>query len=499
MIQKRSAGVLLPVSALPGPFGIGTLGEEARRFVDRLAEMGFSYWQVLPLGPLDGGNSPYAGDSAFAGNPLLIDFADLCERGLLTKEECTQAYYTGTPHTVDYTYAARNSRHWLMVAYSRLSSSLKAEVLAFAERAPWVKEYSLFRAVKEEKQGLPWQEWGELSVYEACVKRQGEFAEGVLFHTFVQYLFYQQWASFKAYAATKGIGIIGDIPVYVAGDSSDVWAHRQLFELNKEGFPLRVAGVPPDYFSEEGQLWGNPLYRWSQMAAEKYAWWVRRLLHALELYDYVRIDHFRGLVSYWAVPAGAKSAKEGNWEQGPGYALFEALEQAYPNAPLIAEDLGSFGEDVVRLLEETGFPGMRVVQFGFRPPEAAENSHRPHNYPVNVLAYTGTHDNNTLLGWLWEAPPAERETALAYCGYTDDRWGDGGASAPACRALIETVWRSAAALAIVPVQDMCGFGNDTRMNIPGVPEKNWRYRVVKEDLDKIDALYFKKLNHLCGR
>lgn len=498
-MQKRSAGVLLPVSALPGPFGVGTLGEEARRWIDRLADMGFSWWQVLPLGPLDGGNSPYAGDSAFAGNPIFIDFTDLHRRGLLTAAEAQAAEYPGTPHTADYAYAQKNSQKWLKVAYGRATPALTAAVEAFAAQNPWLAEYSLFSAVRQRHGGRPWQEWGALAAYDVCLARRAEFEPEAGFYRFVQYLFYQQWNSLKAYAAAKGVGIIGDIPVYVAGNSSDVWAHRHLFELDEQGYPLRVAGVPPDYFSADGQLWGNPLYDWDAMASEAYGWWVRRLTHALGLYDRVRIDHFRGLASYWAVPADAKTAKEGTWEPGPGMALFNALERVCPGAPLIAEDLGTYGEDVVRLLEQTGFPGMRVLQFGFQPPEDAGNSHRPHNYPVNALAYTGTHDNNTLLGWLWEASPEERAAALCYSGYADTRWGDGGADAPACRRLIETVWRSAAALTVVPVQDMCGFGNDTRMNVPGVPESNWRYRVVNADLNKIDTAYFKELNRLCGR
>lgn len=498
MTQARASGVLLPVSALPGPYGIGTLGEPALRWIDQLRKMGFSRWQILPLGTLDAGNSPYAGDSAFAGNSLLIDYGELASEGFLTEAEAETARYPGTPHTADYAFARQN-RRLLKTAFNRLTPPQKEAVRAFAAARSWLPDYSLFAAIREAQQGRPWQEWGALADYATAQSRREEFANSCLYYQFEQYIFDRQWSRIKAYAAQNGVAIIGDVPLYVSQSSCDVWAHRALFDVDEAGFPRRVAGVPPDYFSADGQLWGNPLYDWAAMAKDGYAWWIARLTHALTLYDTVRIDHFRGLASYWAIPAGAASARAGHWEKGPGTALFAALRQALPALPLIAEDLGTFGEDVITLLEETGLPGMRVIQFGFDPPGDSGNSHRPHNYPVNVLAYTGTHDNNTLLGWLWEATPPQREAALRYCGYRGDRWQEGGFHAPACRALIETVWRSAAFLAVLPVQDMCGFGRDTRTNIPGVPESNWRYRVVQPDLDRIDTAFFRELNALTGR
>ncbi len=499
-MNKRSAGVLLPIASLPGPFGIGTLGVEALRFIDRLSDMGFSWWQILPIGPLDGGNSPYAGNSAFAGNPLLIDPSALCEAGYLTREEAMSAMYSGTAHTVDYAFAAENSEHVLRLAFARATERDRQAVCNFAADNLWAEDYALFMAIRERQNGAPWQEWGEYACYTNAVRDRTSFVDGIAYYLFVQYLFYQQWNAVKTYATKKGIGILGDIPVYVALDSCDVWAHPEQFELDEQTLqPKRVAGVPPDYFSEDGQLWGNPLYNWDVMKQRGFDWWLSRLRHALKLYDTVRIDHFRGLASYWAIPAMACSAKEGCWEEAAGKDLFTALFAENPKPSVVAEDLGVFGEDVEDLLCYTGFAGMRVLQFGFDPWDDANNSHRPHRYPQNALAYTGTHDNNTLLGWLWEATPKEKETALRYCGYEGSDWGCGGPHSPVCRALIETVWRSAANMAFVPVQDMCGFGKDTRLNVPGVPQDNWRYRVVTQDLDRIDVAYFREINALFGR
>lgn len=499
-MNKRSAGVLLPIASLPGPFGIGTLGIEAFRFIDRISDMGFSWWQILPIGPLDGGNSPYAGNSAFAGNPLLIDPSALCEVGYLTREEAMSAVYSGTAHTVDYAFAAKNSERVLRLAYARITEPNRAAIHAFAAENPWAEDYALFMAIRERQNGAPWQEWGTYACYANAVRDRAVFADGIAYYLFVQYLFYQQWNAVKTYAAKKGVGILGDIPVYVALDSCDVWAHPEQFELDEQTLqPKRVAGVPPDYFSEDGQLWGNPLYNWDVMKQRGFDWWLGRLNHALKLYDTVRIDHFRGLASYWAIPADARSAKEGCWEEAAGKDLFAALFAQNPQPSVVAEDLGVFGEDVEELLRYTGFAGMRVLQFGFDPWDDADNIHRPHCYPKNALAYTGTHDNNTLLGWLWEATPKEKETALRYCGYEGGDWGCGGPHSPVCRALIETLWRSAADMAFVPVPDMCGFGKDTRLNVPGVPQDNWRYRVVTQDLDRIDAAYFRAINALFGR
>lgn len=482
-MTDRKAGVLLHISSLPGPFGIGVFGEEARRFADRLAQMGFHYWQILPLGTLDSGNSPYAGDSAFAGNFLFIDPRGLAEEGLVSEADVADGLYPGSPHTVDYGFVFRAREALLRKAFANFRaarqrfSALAEEIARFEKAQRWLLPYAAYAAQKNGRGG-----------------DEAEQQYGI----FVQYLFFRQWTALKAYINKKGIRIIGDMPIYVAADSCDVRTEPELFRLDPAtGEPVQTAGVPPDYFSEDGQLWGNPLYDWKEMARRGFGWWRKRIAYALQLYDVLRIDHFRGLAEYWAVPAGAETAKEGHWEDGPGMALFEALRGLYEDGALIAEDLGVFGEKVRDLLKQTGVSGMRVVQFGFDGTKG--NLHLPHCYPENCIAYTGTHDNNTLLGWLWEAPAAERDFMLRYCGFRGENWGEGGSRSPACRAVIETVWRSAARIAVVPVQDMCGFGSDTRMNIPGVSEGNWRFRIDRKALDGIDAAYFAELNALFER
>lgn len=487
--MKRNAGVLMNISSLPGPYGIGTLGREARDFCDFIASLGFSVWQVLPLGTLDRGWSPYASDGAFACNTLYIDPLTLYNEGLISRSELDSAVYQGSPYTVDYQSVSDNREAMLRAAHDRASSSLLNAARDFAKQSGWLEDYALYRAVREtDKSGT--------MTYDEAKRHEGDYARRADQHIFNQYLFYREWASLKAYANAAGIEILGDIPVYLAAASFEVWAHPELFLLDERRNPTMVAGVPPDYFSEDGQLWGNPIYNWAAMKKNGYAFWVERMERALTLYDRVRIDHFRGLASYWAVPAKAASAKEGHWEEGPGMTLFDALFKKVTSPKIIAEDLGVFGEDVVNLLKSTGFPGMRVIQFGFL---GGESTHLPHNYPENCVAYTGTHDNNTLLGWLWELTPPERKALFDYIGYKGDDWSRGGYDAPCVRAVIETVWRTHAATAILPFQDMCGFGKDTRMNIPGVPSLNWRYRATREVINGIDQAYFQHINSLFGR
>ncbi|MBP9989092.1 MAG: 4-alpha-glucanotransferase, partial [Ruminococcus sp.] len=302
----------------------------------------------------------------------------------------------------------------------------------------------------------------------------------------------------KAYANSKSIHIIGDMPIYVSMDSADVWSNLPLFLIDEKTLkPQKVAGVPPDYFSEDGQLWGNPLYNWDKMEGENFTWWINRIGSALSTYDIVRIDHFRAFASYWEVPAESETAKNGKWADGPKMKLFNEVFKAYPDAPIIAEDLGLFGEDVVQLLNDTNFPGMKVIQFGFDPD--SDSSHIPHNAVQNSVNYVGTHDNNTILGWLWEANERERKFALDYVGFENGNWGDGGFYSGSCRKIIEAVWKSSSNTAIVPFQDMCGFGSDARMNIPGIPEKNWLFRTTAETIEHIDKAYFRKINILYRR
>lgn len=500
MELKRGAGVLLNISSLPGPYGIGVFGEEAKDFLQRIAKMGFTYWQVLPFQPVDPMHSPYTSCSAFAGNWLYIDPRGLVKEGLLTQQEAQSGFYPGTPYTADYEFAGARRLESLRLAFSRLGDTQRQAVEAFAAAQKWLPDFALYQSLKGAHGQRAWWEWGEYAQYSYAAAHREEFAEETAFWEFVQFVFFSQWEEIKSFAKEEGVSIIGDMPIYVARDSCDLWSNLPLFLIDAKTLsPQKVAGVPPDYFSEDGQLWGNPLYDWDAMKADGYRWWVDRIGMAFRCYDIVRIDHFRAFASYWSVPAEAKTAKEGEWVEGPGHALFEAIAAAYPDPAILAEDLGVFGEDVVELLEFTDFPGMRVIQFGFDPD--SNSTHLPHNYPQNCIAYAGTHDNNTLLGWLWEATPAQRQFALDYCGFEGkgDSWSAGGYQSASCRKILETVWRSPASIAIASLQDLCGFGSDARMNVPGVPEHNWLYRAAEETLDHIDSAYYTKINRLFSR
>lgn len=500
MLKQRGAGVLFHISSMPSPYGIGVFDSNALHFIDKIAEMGFTYWQVLPFNPVDGANSPYCSPSAFAGNYLFINPQGLKDMGLVSDEEVSTNIYNGTPYTADYEFAAEKRLELLKAAFLNIDEQMAKEIKAFELENDWLTDYAIFMAVKEQEKGKPWWEWSENHAhYYECIKEVYSFEQQAAFWKFVQYVFYKQWNEIKAYANKKGIAVIGDMPIYVAMDSVDVWSNLPMFLIDEKTLKVeKVAGVPPDYFSEDGQLWGNPIYDWNAMKKDGYAWWISRLGHALKTYDTVRIDHFRAFASYWAVPASSKTAKVGQWIDGPKMDLFNKIFEAFgKDAPIIAEDLGVFGKDVVELLENTGFPGMKVVQFAFDP--NSDSSHLPHNAGRNSVNYVGTHDNNTILGWLWEATPEERNFALEYCHFNGDNWGDGGYHSPSCRCIIEAVWQSASNVAIIAFQDMCGFGSDARMNIPGVPEKNWRFRTTAETIDNVDIEYFKHINALYRR
>ena len=499
-MMRRTAGVLMNVSSLPSPYGIGVFGKETKLWIDRLHEMRFSVWQVLPFNVLNVEGSPYGSCSAFAGNPLYIDPRGLVKNGWVTEKQAKACEYDGSPYTTDYAFAQKTRMALLEQAFKKGGRSAQKTVDTFLKANPWADAFALYMAVKEEQNNAPWWKWPEeYAVYEKCVENTAHLTERRQFWLFVQAVFFEQWEEIHTYAASKGVQVLGDMPIYVSMDSADVWSHRELFCIDQRTFkPDKVAGVPPDYFSADGQLWGNPLYDWKAMKADGYTWWIDRVKTALSLYDSVRIDHFRAFASYWAVPATAKTAKEGAWEIGPRQELFDAVCAAFDEPPsIVAEDLGTFGEDVIALLESSGFPGMRVIQFGFDP--NGDSTHLPHNYPRNAVAYVGTHDNNTLLGWLWEAREDERRFALEYCGFDGADWGEGGYYSRSCRRITETVWKSAAALAIIPFQDMCGFGNDARMNIPGIAEKNWRFRTTQETIDAMDRSYFAHINRLFRR
>ena len=485
--MKRSSGVLMNISSLPGEYGVGTIGAEARKFADRLADAGFTYWQILPINPVGDGNSPYSSDGAFAGNYLYIDPEMLCEVGLISEATLKNCKYSGSPYTVDYDFVFKARMFALEEAFENASDEFLAQSEAFGKENPHVLEYAKFFAVAKANGFIPMAEWDKDIASEKDEK----------LCLFIQYLFDLQWTSFKEYVNSKGIYIVGDMPFYVSLRSADVYNNKNLFKVDDMYVPSEVAGVPPDYFSKDGQLWGNPIYNWKEMENQGFDWWIRRIKNSLKYHDIIRIDHFRAFASYWSIPAGSETAKTGKWVKGPKMKLFKALKDALGELPIIAEDLGEFGEDVEKLLKDTSFPGMRVVQFGFGAED--DNDHMPHNYPENCIAYTGTHDNDTLLGCLFELPEEQRRNALAYFSAENVDWSVGGYYAPACRKIIESVWRSSARVAIVPFQDMCGFGSDTRMNIPGTAFDNWRYRASEETIENVDFEYFKKLNLIFKR
>lgn len=495
-MDKRASGVLMHISSLPGKYGIGSFGKEALRFIDLLAEAGCKYWQVLPFTPTDSYNSPYASISAFAGNRNFIDLEQLRDAGLLTEEELREQMYAN-PYSAAFEFLELRRIPVLYRAFTRADEALRARVRAFAEEnAHWLPDYALYLILKEANLGKEWYDWEDAGLRlhepEAVAAARAEHAETILFMEFMQYIFFSQWKKVKAYANARGVEIIGDLPMYVALNSADVWANRALFDLSEDGEPKNVAGVPPDYFSEFGQKWGNPLYNWAAMEKDGYRWWMDRLRACFTLFDSVRIDHFRAFSAYWAVPAEAETAKEGEWLPGPGKAFFDRVNETFEHPQIIAEDLGIIDDGVIELLKATGLPCMRVMQFGFM--ELGDNMHLPHNYAKNCVAYTGTHDNNTVLGWLWECSPEERAFALDYCRFPGGDWAVGGSESASCRAVICTLWQSPANTVIVPIQDLCGFGKDTKMNVPGVPNGNWAFRLSEEQLGGIDSAWLKKLN-----
>ena len=486
--MKRTSGVLLHISSLPGEYGIGTLGKEARKFADFLKSGGFAYWQILPVNEADECNSPYKSPSAFAGNPFFIDLETLVSDGLLHKEEILPLKQK-TPYLCEFDLIKKTRMPILRKAFSRIDAKTKKTIESFKNENPWVSEYASFMALKNKNEDAAPQKWETVSLEEADITETE-------FYIFLQYEFFSQWKEFKDYANGIGIKIIGDMPIYVSYESADVFYNSKIFKLNKKGEMVCEAGVPPDYFSADGQAWGNPVYDWAALKKDKYAWWINRLAHSMKMYDMVRIDHFRGFAAYWEIPNG-KKAVEGKWVKGPGINFFKTLTEQLPDLNIIAEDLGDIDQDVVDLLEATGFPGMRVMQFGFITD--GDNPHLPHNYVNNSVAYTGTHDNNTTLGWLWELPPENRDYALKYCGYFGEKWKDGGPKSEAKRAIIKTLYQSGAGLVMLPVQDLCWFGKDTRINIPGKKDDNWAYRITWEQLSQIDMDWFLETNKLYGR
>lgn len=489
--MQRTAGILMPIFSLPGPYGIGTLGSEARAFADFLQAAGQTWWQILPVGPTGAGDSPYTSVSTFAGNPLLIDLEALAEEGLLTRAELEAARMPeGQPVEYAAVYESRN--RLLRKAFSRLSGERAQAARDFTNRNPWVKEYALYQAAKSHFQDAPWYLWPDeaLRRHEASALEhwRGVLAEDVAFHTAVQYWFDAQWTAFKAYVNARGVKMIGDLPIYVSLDSADVWSEREQFLLDGAGMPSKVAGVPPDYFSADGQLWGNPLYNWSAMKADGFGWWIRRVEGAATRVDALRLDHFRAFESYWAVPAGAKTAKEGAWEKGPGMDLLRVLTGWFPQITYIAEDLGILTDAVHQLREESGLPGMKVLEFAFSGPD---NAYLPHHYAPHCICYTGTHDNDTVLGWYDHATEQERAFAAVYLGAKDRE--------SARQALLRLGQGSVAELFVAQMQDYLALGSEGRVNVPGVAEGNWRWRMAPGAATKELAAEVRSLTAAFGR
>ena len=473
MLQGRSSGI--PVFSLPGDYGIGTIGDEARRFVDFLAQARQHTWQILPLVPSGSGDSPYMSPSAFAGNPWLLDLEDLARRGLLTAEELSSAQYPN-PDRVDYAWL-RETRPALLRSAWRRDKDTAARADFLAQEVHWLPDYALFRAIQDQL-GLPLAQWPEdlrRRAPAALDQVQRELEQEVDFQVFLQYHFFRQWAGLKDYASQKGVAIMGDLPIYVSADSAEVWAQPQLFQMDGDFLPSAVAGVPPDAFSDVGQHWGNPLYDWSGHRSQLFQWWVRRIRHAARLYDRLRIDHFRGLHTYWSIPAGAGTALEGHWEEGPGQPLLDLLSREVPELELIAEDLGDLDEGARHFIASSGIPGMKILVYAFDP--VGESAYLPHNCPPQSVVYTGTHDTPTFVQWLFEeASSGERAYASDYLRLRPDEGFGWGA---VCGA-----WAAPSALAIAPLQDVLGLGKDARVNFPGTtgPE-NWSWRVREAALN----------------
>ena len=470
--MERSSGILLHITSLPGPHGIGDLGPAAYRWVDQLSAASQTWWQILPLGPTGYADSPYQCFSAFAGNPNLISLEDLVEDGLLKPNELPRADWPADQVDYDRVRPAKNQA--TAIAYERFRAAgntpLAKELEVFRrQQADWLAAFSLFAALKDANQGVAWWDWPtEHRIYdrEKAFALSRDFDQAVGLHEFRQFLFYRQWRTLHDYARQKRVRFIGDMPIFIASDSSDVWSRPELFQLDKNRRPTFVAGVPPDYFSATGQLWGNPLYAWDEHRRTGYQWWISRLRSTFQLVDLVRLDHFRGFEAYWAVPAGDTTAERGSWVPGPGGDLFKAAKSALGELPLIAEDLGVITPEVDALRHTFGFPGMRILQFAFGG--AVEDRFLPHNYEHHTVVYTGTHDNETTLGWYQNLNADERRALERYAPW---------ATADPAPAMVRLAWMSVADLAIVPLQDVLGLGNEARMNLPGRAEGNWRWRL----------------------
>ncbi len=492
--MERSSGILLPISALPSKGGIGTLGRAAFDFVDFLFASGQRYWQILPLGPTGYGDSPYQAFSVYAGNPYFVDPCLLLEEGLLTLDEIELNTPNSAPEYVDYAEIYKTRFNLLKLAFLRAKGKDAQGFERFKrENALWLPDYSFFMALKKHFGMRSWLEWEDdtirLREHGALNKYRAKLAEDILFYSYIQYWFFKQWNALRAYAKRSGILIMGDMPIYVALDSADVWANPENFQLDGKLRPTAVAGVPPDYFSKAGQLWGNPLYRWGDMARDGFSWWKARMAGAARLYDTLRIDHFRGFESYWAIPANETSAANGCWVKGPGLEFVQALIKAAPNVEIIAEDLGYLDAGVRALLSASGLPGMKVLEFAFDSREPS--NYLPHTYPKNSVCYIGTHDNTPIMAWRDEAAEADVKLAVEYLALTDEEGFNFG--------MIRGGMSSVAKLLITQMQDYLGLGAESRMNTPGTLGCNWRWRLLPNECSKALAQKIRKMSILYGR
>ena len=496
--MKRAAGVLLPITSLPSKYGIGCFSQSAYDFVDWLAQAGQSYWQILPLGPTSYGDSPYQSFSTFAGNPYFISLEALVEEGVLTEAECKAADFGRKASDINYKKIYDARYPLLRKAYERSDIANNQEYQKFVEENHWwLADYALFMAVKARFGGRPWNEWAEdirLRWDNAMDYYRRELYFDIEFQQYMQFKVFQQWHRLKDYANEKGIQLIGDIPIYVAMDSADAWANPELFQLDEENVPVAVAGCPPDGFSATGQLWGNPLYRWDYHRSTGYQWWVTRLWYCFQLYDVVRIDHFRGFDEYYSIPYGEDTAKNGHWEKGPGMDLFRTVEEKLGWHPVIAEDLGYVTDTVRQLVRDSGFPGMKVLEFAFDSRDSGSaNDYLPHNYTENCVVYTGTHDNETLVGWLGSILPEERQKARDYL------WDQRTPDKELYQSFIALAMRSSARTCIIPLQDYLGLDNRCRINQPSTVGSNWRWRVTRRQLSKKLQAELLRIAKLYGR
>ncbi len=502
----RSNGVLMHISSLPSNYGIGTLGKAAYEFADFLSEARIQYWQILPIGPTSYGDSPYQSFSSFAGNPYFVDLDMLIEEGYLTHEDCNNTYWGDKSDKVDYANmydkrfpilwkACDNFRLVLDKDNEKYNEKTKVYYDAFlAENSDWVEDYALFMALKDANNGKAWTEWEDEDLKcrkkDALDKAFKEYEKQVENYCIVQYFFEKQWKEFREYLVEKEIKLIGDVPIYVAYDSVEVWKEPKLFALDSKFELKEVAGCPPDYFNEDGQLWGNPIYNWKAMEKEDFAWWMRRFRRVFDMHDVVRIDHFRGFSSYYSVDGKAENARVGKWIDGPGIKIFDRLKKELGDVDIIAEDLGFLTDDVIKLLESTGYPGMKVLQFAFDMGDGS-NIYMPHNYDRNCVVYTGTHDNETTLGWFQNTSDWIRTNTSAYLNVTEQEgvsWG-----------LIRGAHSSVADLSVIQMQDFLGFGNDCRMNTPSTIGGNWEWRLRKETLTPELNNRIKEMNYRFGR